>query len=68
MERAIERAHLYPPRLDIGYVVVDTAAVSPQLLAFARASFDLTFVTAEGGQELYVTPLGMGASSGPTRR
>ena len=62
MERAIERAHIYPPRLDIGYVVVDTGRVSSQLLAYARAAFDLEFVTQEGNQALYRTPYATGAS------
>jgi hypothetical protein len=62
MERAIERAHIYPPRLDIGYVVIHRERVSPQLLTFARAAFDLEFVTAEEGQELYRTPLATGGS------
>jgi hypothetical protein len=62
MERAIERAHLYPPRLDVGYVVVYPDSVSPQLLSFARALFDLQFVTADEGQELYRTPLASGGS------
>jgi hypothetical protein len=57
LERAIERAHLYPPRLNIGYVVMHTDRVSPQLRAFARAAFDLEFVTAGEGQELFRTPL-----------
>lgn len=63
MERAIERAHLYPPRLDVGYVVVQSGRVSPQLISFARAAFDLEFVTADEGQELYRTPLASGSSS-----
>lgn len=61
-ERAIERAHLYPPRLDIGYVVIRTGDVSPQLVAFAKSAFDLEFVTEERGQALYRTPLATGAS------
>jgi hypothetical protein len=63
MERAIERAHLYPPRLDIGYVVVHTGRVSPQLLSFARAAFDLQLVAESDGQALYRTPLASGASA-----
>ena len=66
MERAIERAHLYPPRLDVGYVVVHTGWASPQLVAFARASFDLEFVASEFGQDLYRTPLASGASARPS--
>ena len=65
-ERAIERAHLYPPRLDVGYVVVHTGLVSPQLVAFAKAAFALEFVTEEGGQALYRTPLATGASTRAT--
>jgi hypothetical protein len=66
MERAIERAHIYPPRLDVGYVVVHTGWVSPQLVAFARAAFDLEYVTSEHGQDLYRTPLASGASRRPS--
>jgi hypothetical protein len=67
MERAIERAHLYPPHLDIGYVIVHTGLVSPQLMAYAQAAFDLEFVTVEGGQALYRTPIASGGRSRPTR-
>jgi len=67
LERAIERAHIYPPRLDIGYVVIHTGLVSPQLVAFAEAAFDLEFVTAEEGQVLYRTPIATGASSRRTQ-
>jgi hypothetical protein len=67
MERAIERAHIYPPRLDVGYVIVHTGRVSSQLLAFAVAAFDLEFVTASGGQALYRTPLASGSSSRPSQ-
>jgi hypothetical protein len=62
LERGIERAHLYPPRLNVGYVVMHTDRVSPQLRTFARAAFDLEFVTAGEGQELYRTPLATGSS------
>jgi hypothetical protein len=67
VERAIERAHLSQPRLEIGYVIIQTGRVSPQLLSFAKAAFDLEFVTAEYGHELYRTPLASGASSRPSR-
>jgi hypothetical protein len=63
LERAIERSHLYPPQLNIGYVVMHTDRVSTQLRAFARAAFDLEFVTASEGQELYRTPLASGSSA-----
>lgn len=66
LERAIERAHIYPPRLNIGYVVVDTGRVSPQLLAYARSAFDLEFVTQEGNQALYRTPEATGSSRRPS--
>lgn len=62
LELAIERAHIHPLRLDIGYVVIHTGLVSPQLVSYAQAAFDLEFVTAEGGQALYRTPLATGAS------
>ena len=61
MEDAIERIHLYPPRLAVGYVVMHRELVSTQLRAFARAAFDLEYLTAEVGQELYRTPLATGA-------
>jgi hypothetical protein len=67
LERAIERAHLSQPRLEIGYVIIQTGRVSPQLFSFAKAAFDLEFVTAEYGHELYRTPLASGASARPSR-
>jgi hypothetical protein len=67
MERAIERAHLYPPRLDVGYVIVHTGLVSPQLVAYAKSAFDLEFMTSEAGQDLYRTPFATGAASRATR-
>jgi hypothetical protein len=63
MERAIERSHLYPPRIDVGWVVIHTGLVSPQLVSYAKSAFDLEFVTAEAGQELYRTPLATGATA-----
>lgn len=63
LEQAIERAHIgRMPRLRVGYVVIHTGSVSPQLVAFARAAFDLQFVTAEHGQELYRTPFATDSS------
>jgi hypothetical protein len=67
VERAIERTHLSQPRLEIGYVIIQTGRVSPQLVSIAKAAFDLEFVTAEYGHELYRTPLASGASSRPSR-
>ena len=67
MERAIERVHLYPPRLDVGYVVVNRGLASPQLVAYARAAFDLQFVTSEDGHDFYRTPLASGSSSRPSQ-
>jgi hypothetical protein len=66
IERAIERTHLAQPRFDIGYVVVQSGRVSPQLMSYARSAFDLEFVTAEHGHELYRTPLASGASLRPS--
>jgi hypothetical protein len=57
MERGIERTHLYPPRLDVGYVVMHSGRVSPQLLSYARSAFDLEYVTSDAGHDLYRTPL-----------
>jgi hypothetical protein len=67
LERAIERAHLYPPRLDVGYVVVHAGLASPHLVSFAKSAFDLEFVTSEAGQDLYRTPLATGAVARPMR-
>ena len=59
------KAYIYV--LEIGYVIIQSGRVSPQLLSFAKAAFDLEFVTAEYGHELYRTPLASGASSRPSR-
>jgi hypothetical protein len=44
-------------RLEIGYLVIDPVACSPELVAFAHRVFKLTLVTSEDGLELYRTPL-----------
>jgi hypothetical protein len=55
--RVIERAHEIVSRLNVGYVVVNTAHASGELVDFAREAFDLTLVASDGGLDLYRTPL-----------
>lgn len=64
LEWFIERAHSVLPQQRIGYVVVDTTRASPELIAFARAAYDLQLVTTDGPQHLYRTEL---ASPTPAR-
>ncbi len=66
LERANERVHLYPPALNVGYVIMQTDRVSTQLRTFAMAAFDLEFVAAEEGQELFRTPLASGSFPRPS--
>lgn len=54
LEEEVERAHADAARLKIGFVVVDTARASAQLVAFAKSAMDLEWVATEGGQELYI--------------
>ena len=56
-ERALQESDRSLRRLQIGYVVVDPARCSPELVAFAQRAFQLTLVTKEGGLELYRTPM-----------
>jgi hypothetical protein len=44
-------------RVEIGYVVIDPKACSPDLIEFAHRVFRLTLVTQQDGLELYRTPL-----------
>lgn len=64
LESFIERAHSVLPQQRIGYVVIDTTRASPQLIAFARAAYDLELVATDGPQHLYRTEL---ASPTPAR-
>ena len=56
-ERALARSDRYLERLQVGYVVIDPAHCSPELVAFAKRVFQTTFVTKADGLELYRTPL-----------
>jgi hypothetical protein len=56
-ERALSRADRYLERLQIGYIVIDPARCSPELLAFAHGVFKTRFVARADGLELYRTPL-----------
>jgi hypothetical protein len=56
-EAAIAQAHELMPTLGIGYVVVNTDSTSEDLMAFARAAFDLTRVASDGPYVLYRTAL-----------
>jgi hypothetical protein len=51
---AMDQAHETAIRLKIGYVIVDTSRVSPELVAFARSALHLEHVETDGGQELYI--------------
>jgi hypothetical protein len=64
----IRRAHEILPTLNIGYVVINTARASDDLIQFARDAFDLTPVATEGERVLFRTPLAApiaGSASGP---
>ena len=54
---ALEESERNLRRLQIGYVIVDPALCSPELVAFAQRAFQMTLVTKEGGLELYRTPM-----------
>jgi hypothetical protein len=56
-DQALSRADRYLSRLEVGYVVIDPERCSPELIAFARRVFQLTFVAQAEGLELYRTPL-----------
>jgi hypothetical protein len=53
----IQRAHDILPTLKIGYVVVNRARASEDLIQFAKEAFDLTEVAVEGPRVLFRTPL-----------
>jgi hypothetical protein len=54
MERAIETALDEAPRLNIGYVIVDTSRASDQLVHFAQSALNLRLVATDGTQALYI--------------
>ena len=54
---ALQQSESDLSRLQIGYLVIDPAVCSPELIAFAHRVFQLTLVTSEGGLDLYRTPL-----------
>jgi hypothetical protein len=56
-QEVIGRTHEVMPRLNIGYVVVNTDLASEDLVSFALAAFDLTRVASDGPYVLYRTPL-----------
>jgi hypothetical protein len=53
-ERALLRGSAKPPKLDIGYVIVDTSRASPELVAFAREALGMQHLQTEGHQTLYI--------------
>jgi hypothetical protein len=57
-DRAIRNADRTMRRLNIGYVVIDTRRAAPELQAFAKQVFRLTYIARDGAIELYRTPLG----------
>jgi hypothetical protein len=56
-DAAVEQAHELAGMLGIGYVVVDTASTSADLMDFANAAFHLTRVASDGPYVLYRTPV-----------
>ena len=60
---ALQQSESDLSRLQIGYLVIDPAVCSPELVAFAHRVFQLTLVTSEGGLDLYRTPLAPPISS-----
>ena len=56
LDWALRQAYGDRPDLDIGYVIVDTARASSQLVAFAREALNLQYLATGGGQELYIVP------------
>jgi hypothetical protein len=55
-EDALAAAPEFVHRMQVGYVVLDTGMVSPELASFARKAFPMSPVTVEGPFELYRTP------------
>jgi hypothetical protein len=64
-EEALAAAPEFVHRMQLGYVVLDTGMVSPELAAFARKAFPMSPVAVEGPFELYRTPLASLASPVP---
>jgi hypothetical protein len=56
-QQGYERSTRTMERLQIGYVVMDPRATSPELQDFAMRAFDLTFVSTDGTLNLYRTPM-----------
>lgn len=54
LNRAIRHAYGGGEPLGIGYVVVDDARASPEVVAFAREAFDLQHLATEGRFSLYI--------------
>lgn len=57
VEAAIRRAHERRAFYNIGYVVIDRARASDELMTFALAAFDLQYVERDGSYELYRVPV-----------
>jgi hypothetical protein len=57
MRMALDEAPEALHSLHIGWIVVDSRRAAPELREFARRAFHLTPVFADGGYELYRTPL-----------
>jgi hypothetical protein len=57
MRMALDEAPEVLHSLHIGWIVVDSRRAAPELREFARRAFHLTPVFADGGYELYRTPL-----------
>jgi hypothetical protein len=57
IQAALDRAPRTLRNLSIGYVVIDTSRVSPELVDFAREAFQLRPVAVDGELELYRTPV-----------
>jgi hypothetical protein len=57
MDAALASAPDTLEKLQIGYVVIDTARAPAEVAAFAHHAFNLEFVAQDGGWELYRTPV-----------
>jgi hypothetical protein len=55
--RVIDLAHRRAERLNVGWVVIDTARASDDLIAFAQAAFDLESVASDQNWQLYTSRL-----------
>ncbi len=54
---ALERGPRNVVRFNIGYVVINRERSSAEMIAFAKAAMDLTFILSDGPLDLYRTPL-----------